>query len=94
MAEYTRYQKKIIERYYDHHDEILLARLQEIVSDLYLAETEAKKKQLWTRARKAMSGLKVPAQPADHILSQRSVEVLARNLKDWLDEAKKGKAKK
>ena len=89
MADYTRYQKKIIERYYDHKDQILLARLQEIVSDLYLAETDAKQKQLWTRARKAMVGLKVPDELAQHILTQRKVDVLARNVRDWLEAAKR-----
>ena len=89
MPDYTRYQKKIIERYYDHRDEILLARLQEIVTDLYLADTEGKQKQLWTRAKKAMSGLKLPPDLIDHILSQRKVEILARNVRDWLDAAKR-----
>jgi len=91
MAEYTRHQKKIIERYYDHKDQILLGRLQEIVTDLYLAETEAKQKQLWARATKAMNGLKVPADLAQHILAEKKVEVLARNVRDWLDAAKRSK---
>ena len=50
MPDYTRHQKKIIERYYDRREEIMLAKLQEIVTELYLAETDAKRDQLWKRA--------------------------------------------
>lgn len=87
MPEYTPHQKKIIERYYDNRDKIVLARLGEIVSDLYLAETEAKQNQLWKRAAKAMAALKVPERISEHILTKRDPEVLARNLRRWLDGA-------
>ena len=36
--EYSSYQRKVINRYYDNIDTITLTRLQELVSDLYLAE--------------------------------------------------------
>lgn len=87
MTDYTPHQKKIIERYYDHRDEIMLAKLGEIASELYLAETDAAVNRLWTRAQKAMKALKVPASIAQHILDRRDPEVLARNLKEWLKKA-------
>lgn len=89
LTDYTRHQKKIIERYYDHRDEIMLARLQEIVTELYLASMEKKQAQLWSRAEKAMAQLKVPPKIAEHILAQRKPEILAQNLKTWLSDAKK-----
>ena len=89
MPEYTRHQKKIIERYYDRRDEIMLGKLQETVTELYLAETEAKRDQLWKRAEKAMKALKVPDTIAQNILSQAKPEVLAKNVRDWLKAAKK-----
>jgi len=89
MPDYTRHQKKIIERYYDRRDEIMLGKLQEIVTDLYLAETDAKRDQLWKRAGKAMKALKVPDRIAQHILTDRKPEVLAKNLRNWLESAKK-----
>ena len=84
MPDYTPHQKKIISRYYEHKAQILLSRLQEIVTELYLADNEAKKKQLWSRAAKAMHGLKIPPAIQAHILSQRRPELLAKNLVQWL----------
>jgi len=89
MADYTRHQKKIIDRYYHHQDEIMLAKLQEIVTELYLADSARTQDRLWKRTEKAMKALKVPASVAEHILTQRKPEVLARNLKGWLESTQK-----
>lgn len=82
--EYSRHQKGVIGRYYENLDSIMLENLQNIVSELYLAETEAKSKALWVRAEKAMVKLKIKPGLVKHIMGQRSVEVLAKNLEDWL----------
>lgn len=87
MPDYTPHQKRIIERYYDRRDEIMLGKLQEIVTELYLAETDAKRRQLWKRAEKAMKALRVPEAIAQHILTQAKPEVLAKNLRQWLQQA-------
>ena len=94
MPDYTSYQKGLITRYYDHRDGILLTRLQEIVTDLFLADSEAKRKRLWSRADKAMATLKVPQALREHIVKQADPEVLARNVRDWLAAAKKNAGKK
>ncbi len=91
MADYSKHQKKIIDRYYDHRDEIMLTKLGEIVTDLYLADGDRKRDQLWKRAEKAMVQLKVKATIMKHILSSRDSEVLARNVRDWLKQAKQSK---
>ena len=83
MPEYSPYQKKIIDRYYDRRDQIMLTRLGEIVSDLYLADSDAKIISLWTRAGKAMQALKVPPALLAHILNERKPELLARHLRRW-----------
>ena len=83
---YTPHQKKIIERYYDRRDEIILGKLQEIVTELYLAESDRKRDQLWQRADKAMKALKVPESVARHILTQTKPEILAKNVRQWLSE--------
>jgi len=90
MPDYTRHQKKIIERYYDRRDEIMLAKLQEIVTDLYLAESDAKRDLLWRRVEKAMKGLKVTDRIAQHILTEAKPEILAKNVRQWLQDAQKG----
>ena len=88
MTDYTPHQRKIIERYYDNRDQIMLARLGEIVTELYLAEADKARDRLWSRAVKAMEALKVPPALIEHILMQRNPEVLAKNLRDWLTAAK------
>jgi hypothetical protein len=82
--EYTNYQKKVISAYYEHRDELALTSLQSVVTDLFLADTDAKRARLWDRAHKAMLKLKVKPAILEHILSKKDVTLLAKNLQDWL----------
>jgi hypothetical protein len=86
--EYSAYQQDVISRYYDNIDAITLTRLQELVSQLYLAESKAKQTQLWERAHKAMLRLKVKPAIIEHIMNKKDVVILAKNLGDWLDASK------
>lgn len=90
MAEYSKYQKKVIDRYYDNRDVIMLNKLQELVSELYLADTDKKRDRLWARAEAAMTNLKVAPAIMAHILKTRRPEVLAANVTEWLGAAGKG----
>jgi hypothetical protein len=81
--EYSNYQKNVIENYYDNLDTIMLQRLGELVTELYLADTDKKKDNLWKRVEKAMANLKIPPAITKHILEKRNVVVLAKNLQDW-----------
>jgi translation elongation factor EF-G len=87
--EYSKYQTDVISRYYNNLDTILLQNLSELVTELYLADTEKKKTQLWQRAHKAMLKLKIQPAIIDHIMKKQSVEILAKNLKDWLAQKRK-----
>lgn len=87
QRDYSKYQQNIINRYYNQMDTIALHKLQELVSELYLADTEAKRKRLWDRVHKAMIKLKVPPQIAEHIIDKKDVEILAKNLQDWLAQS-------
>ena len=86
MGDFTPHQRKIISRYYDHRDQIMLVRLQEIVTELYLADAESKRTRLWKRAESAMKALKIPPALIAHIMAQKNTEVLARNLTQWLEK--------
>lgn len=88
MADLSPHQRKIVERYYEHKDEIMLTRLQELVTEIYLATTEKKLDSLWKRVELAMKNLKVPAALAAHIMSQRKAETLAQHVNDWLKQAR------
>ena len=82
--EKTSYQRAVINQYYDNLDTIMLTKLSELVTELYLAETKAKSDKLWERVQKAMVKLKVKPAIIAHIMRKRSVEILAKNLSDWL----------
>ncbi len=82
--QYSQYQKQVISGYYENLDTISLQKLGELVSELYLTDTEAKKKRLWERVHKAMVQLKVKPAIIEHIMGKKDVEILAKNLKDWL----------
>jgi len=88
-SERSKYQAKLIGRYYDHLDTIMLQKLAELVTELYLADTPAKTNQLWKRVHKAMIKLKVAPAIIDHIMNKRSAEILAKNLQDWLKNKNK-----
>jgi hypothetical protein len=85
-SELSAYQKAVVSRYYENLDTIMLGKLGELVTELYLAETTAKKNRLWQRAQKAMTKLKIPPAIIDHIMEKQSVEILAKNLQDWLSK--------
>jgi len=82
--EYSNYQKDVISNYYQNLDSITLVKLGELVSELFLAETDAKKDRLWERAHKAMLNLKIPPAIIGHIMAKKDVRILAKNLNDWL----------
>ena len=82
--EYSNYQKKVIQNYYQHKDTIVLTRLQELVTELYLAETPAKKKKLWQQVEKALDKMKLKPAAKSHILEKQDVQILAKNLEQWL----------
>ena len=86
--EYSNYQQDVIAGYYQNLDAITLTKLQELVSELYLADSKAKLDRLWDRARKAMTKLKIKPAIIEHIMKERSVTILAKNLEDWLKAAK------
>ena len=87
--DYSQYQKDVISGYYHNLDTIMLGKLSELVTELYLADTQAKQNRLWQRANKAMIKLKVPPAIIEHIMEKKDVEVLAKNLQDWLAKKKK-----
>jgi hypothetical protein len=81
--EYSQYQKSVISGYYNNLDTIMLGKLGELVTELFLADTKTKKDRLWDRVHKAMVKLKVPPAIIDHIMEKKDVEILAKNLQDW-----------
>jgi hypothetical protein len=77
MPEYTRHQKRIIRRYYDNRDAIMVQKLSEIVSDLYLCEDEKKAARLWKSAHKAMLNVYDGKARIESIVAERDLGALA-----------------
>jgi len=86
--DYSEHQIDVISNYYQNLDAIMLQKLGELVTELYLADTQKKKDRLWERAHKAMVKLKVPPAIVKHIMQKKNVEILAKNLQDWLAQEK------
>ncbi len=83
MPDHSPHQKRIIDRYYRNRDSIMVSRLEEIISELFLAESESKRNRLWDRAAKAMRNLKWKESLIEHILASGRPDVLASNLESW-----------
>ena len=86
--DYSERQIDAISNYYQNLDAIMLQKLGELVTELYLADTQKKKDHLWERAHKAMVKLKVSPAIINHIMQKKDVEILAKNLQDWLAHQK------
>jgi hypothetical protein len=82
--ELSGFQRKVINDYYRNLDKIALTKLQELVTEIYLAETKEKKSKLWQRVDKALKQLNIPQAIAQHILKQQDPQLLAKNINNWL----------
>ena len=87
QREYSEHQQNIISQYYARLDTIKLHKLQELVSELYVTDSETKRDRLWQRVHRAMVKLKLPTPIVEHIMGKRDVEILAKNLQDWLERS-------
>ena len=77
--EYSRNQRKIIDRYYQNQDTIVATRLAEIVSDMALAAGDEKKRdRLWKRAEQALARTSLNQAEIRTVLTRRDVEGLGR----------------
>jgi hypothetical protein len=76
MPERTRYQERIIKRYYDNRESISLQRVQELVTELYLSEGKAREKH-WKSLASHLEKLGVAPETIDHLLREQKPELVA-----------------
>lgn len=77
--EYSRNQRKIIDRYYQNEDTIVGTRLAEIVSDMALAGGDEKKlDRLWKRAEQALARTKLNEAEVRTVLAKRDMVGLGK----------------
>jgi hypothetical protein len=85
MAKRTPYQDKIIRRYYQNQDQILLQRLGDLVTDLYLAEGKNRVR-LWKRTAEILEKLKIPNARVQNVCRSDNPALVAELLKELLDK--------
>lgn len=73
----SKHQQGIVNRYYQHADSRVLHKLQELVSDLYLATDEKAAAKLWKSADLALSQSGVDKAKAVKVLESKDVKALA-----------------
>jgi hypothetical protein len=71
------YQQGIVKRFYEHRSTVLVGKLAELVSELYLAASEKDRAKLWKAARETLRKAGVPDADADPLCEQRRLEDLA-----------------
>ncbi|MHC5009634.1 MAG: hypothetical protein ACYTG6_01650 [Planctomycetota bacterium] len=76
--DYTPHQQRIIRNYYRNLDAIRAQRLAELVTEIWLAETDKKRDRLWARAADLLATRDDAPAEVRRILENRDAEGLAR----------------
>lgn len=77
MADHSKHQQKIIKRYYENRDTIALQRLQELVTELYLA-TGKKRQQHWKSVVLHLEKLGVKQDRIDRLVEKDDAAEVAK----------------
>jgi len=73
---FSKHQQGIVNRYYDNLDTITLTRLQELVSDIFLAEGK-KAENLWKKAETLLARTDARGADIRAIIEKRDIKKLA-----------------
>ena len=91
---YSRYQQKVIKRFYDNREQIDEQQLSELVTSLFLANDKQKPK-LWQRAKNILDRMKLPQSRVDHVMGSEDPVVLAKIVEELQNgKLKRGSGKK
>jgi hypothetical protein len=85
MTERTNYQNRVIRNYYQNRDDIMLQRLGELVTDLFLAEGKTRAR-VWKRVAEILEKLKVPKSQIQHLVQSDNPALVANTLKKLLEK--------
>lgn len=78
----TKYQQGIVNRFYEHRDARVVQRLQELVSEIYLATGENALKKKWDVVAKELEKTNAGAAVVARIVTARDIKALAALLSD------------
>jgi len=85
MAEYTKFQQKVIKRYYENRDSIALQRAQELVTELYLT-TGKKREKHWDSLALHLGKLGIKPDVIAHLRKEDKPENVATLIKKIIDK--------
>ncbi len=85
MPKRSSYQQRVIRDYYQNQDAIMIQRLGEVLSDLYLAEGKQRVR-IWKRVATTLQKLKIPNKQVQQIVQSDNPALVADLLKKLLDE--------
>jgi hypothetical protein len=74
---YSKYQQSVIRNYYNNKDSVSLQRVQELLTDLYLAEGK-KKEKVWDSMFMHLERIGVPADQLKHLKEAKNPELIAQ----------------
>lgn len=80
---YSKYQQKAIKNFYDNREAVGLQRLQELVTDLYLAEGK-KREKTWSYIEAALSKTGMKPDRIAHLKKQDDPQLLAKVVEELL----------
>ena len=83
--QYSKFQQKVIERYYDNRDSIALTRVQELVTELYLSEGKRRAKH-WDTVANNLEKLGVAKVTIEHLKTQDKPELVAELVKKLMNK--------
>ncbi len=86
MAKRSNYQDRIIRNYYQNRDDIMLQRLGELVTDLYLAEGKTRIK-VWNRVAEVLEKLKISPNEIKGLVASDNPALVANVLQKLLEKA-------
>jgi len=86
MAQFSKYQQNIIKNYYNNRENIALQRVQELVTELYLAEGK-KRAKLWDSLPGHLEKLGLKQQEIDHVVAEEKPELVAKLVERLINEA-------
>ncbi len=90
----SRHQQGIVKRYYEHYDTAQAQKLGQIVSDLYLCDSEKKTTRMWAQADKALRALSQDTPRIEKLIAEKNLEALAKMVNEVaVEPGKRPKAK-
>lgn len=92
MKDFSAYQQKVIRNYYQNRDALALQRLQELATDLYLAEGK-KRAKIWDQVRKSLEKSGLSAARIDHVVSSDNPAMVVQVVEELMakEDAPAGK---